>query len=104
VRDADGAGRRVAREFLDEIAELALGTAADQLAALDRAYARRVIAAIFHALQPVDEAVRDLGRADDSDNSAHVFLLSFKACKARESPAWPPENPLHSASRERDRG
>src|SRR3546814_10227563 len=78
VCDANEARRGVAAKFLDEIAELTLGAATDQLAALDRAHARRIIAAIFHALQPVDEAVRHLGRADDSDDSAHgwrAFLL-----------------------------
>jgi transcriptional regulator with AAA-type ATPase domain len=61
----------MAGEFLDEIIELPLGAAADQLAVLDRANARRVIAAILHAPQPVDEAIRHLGLADNSDDSAH---------------------------------
>src|SRR3546814_13562191 len=88
VRDADGAGRGIAAKFLDQIAELAFGAAADQLAALDRAHARRIIAAVLHALPPVDEAVRPLGRADDSANSANGTCISFTPLSESGSPAY----------------
>ena len=74
MRNADGSGRGVTREFPDQIREFALGAAADQLAILHGAHARAVIAAIFHPLQPIDEAIGDLVLADNSDNSAHVGL------------------------------
>src|SRR3546814_5352464 len=69
--DTDGAGRGVGREFAHQIRQLPLRTAADQRAALDRADTRRIIAAIFHAAQPVDEAIRHLILADNSDDSTH---------------------------------
>src|SRR3546814_1817461 len=73
VCDANEARRGVAAKFLDEIAELTLGAATDQLAALDRAHARRIIAAIFHALQPVDEAVRHL-RSEEHTSELQTLM------------------------------
>src|SRR3546814_9668900 len=65
------ARRGMGREFLDQIGEFPFGAATDQRAVLDRADPGRIIAAIFHAAQPVDEAIRHLILADDSDDSAH---------------------------------
>src|SRR3546814_19899116 len=87
------ARRGMGREFLDQIGEFPFGAATDQRAVLDRADPGRIIAAIFHAAQPVDEAIRHLILADDSDDSAHgwpAFLTMYRGCGC---PAWRPENP-----------
>src|SRR3546814_1266883 len=84
--------------FLAQIGEFPFGAATDQRAVLDRADPGRIIAAIFHAAQPVDEAIRHLILADDSDDSAHgwpAFLTMYRGCGC---PAWRPENPSCSAS------
>ncbi len=55
VADADGAGERLARELGFEIAQLAFGAAAREVAVFERGDARGVVAAIFEALERVDE-------------------------------------------------
>ena len=59
VSDADIAGRVIVFQHCDQIGELALGPAADQLAAVNRANPSAVIATIFHPFQSVDQAIRD---------------------------------------------
>ena len=71
-----GAGLR--GELRDEIDQLARGAAADQLAVDDGADARAVIAAIFHPPQAIDQPVRDLFLADNTDDSTHVGGLSLE--------------------------
>src|SRR4051812_41740912 len=53
VGDADDTAERLRLKLSREIVELSLGTAAHELAMVDRADAGAVIAAIFEPLQPV---------------------------------------------------
>ena len=71
MRDADVARRRVARQLALEIAELALGTPADELPFMQRADAGAVVAPVLHAAQAIDEPLRDRFLADDTDDAAH---------------------------------
>ena len=71
VADADRAGERLEPELLLEILELALGAAPRQLAVFERGDARGIVAAIFQALERIDELRRRRFSADDSDNAAH---------------------------------
>ncbi len=71
VADADRALERLALELGFEIAKLALGAAARQAAAFQRGHAGGVIAAIFEALERIDQLHRDRLAAEDADNSAH---------------------------------
>ena len=71
VGDASGAGCGITRQFEHQIAELARRASADQLSAIERADTGRIIAAIFHAAQAIDETLRNLILANDADNSTH---------------------------------
>ena len=79
VRNADIAGCRIAGEFLDEVVELPLRTAADQLAVKHGAHARAVITAILHSPKAIDQTVCHCFLADDTNNATHLFcfLWSF---------------------------
>ena len=55
-----------------EIAQLALGAPARQPAAFQRGDAGGVIAAIFQALERIDQLRRDRLAAENADNSAHA--------------------------------
>ena len=83
--DADIAVQRFRGEHAREIVELALGTAAIELAALNRADAGHVIAAIFEALQTVEQALRHRFATDDPDNSAHVTACPSSPARAAEA-------------------
>ena len=74
VADADGAVERRLAQPVFQIAELALGAAARQRAALQRRDARGIIAAIFEALERVDELPRHRLMAENPDNPAQVRL------------------------------
>jgi len=84
VRYSRGAMQGMLGELARQIVELALGAAPFELAALDRADAGRIVAAIFEALQPVEQALRDVRFADDPDDPAHASRISFNRC-AREA-------------------
>ena len=71
VADADHAVERLDAQLCREIAELALGAAARDLAALERRDAGAVIAAILEPLQRIDQARRDRFDPDDPDDAAH---------------------------------
>ena len=71
VADADQPGERLAREFLFQILQLAFGAAPRQHAVFEGGDAGRIIAAIFEALERIDQERRDRFAADDSDNAAH---------------------------------
>ena len=71
VADADGAGERFARQQRLEIAELALGAPARDVAVHQRRDAGGIVAAIFEALEPVEQQRRHRGLADDAENAAH---------------------------------
>ena len=71
MADADGARQRLLGEPDLEIAQLAFGAAAGQVAGLQRRDPGQVIAAVFQPLQGIDHARRDRLAAEDSDDSAH---------------------------------
>src|SRR5580704_6109636 len=71
VADADGARQRLLGQPHFEIAELAFGTTAGQVAGLQRRDPGRVIAAVFQPLQSIHHAARDRLAAQDTDDSAH---------------------------------
>ena len=73
VRDADAAVQRLRLELAREIVELALGAPADELAVVDRADTGGIVAAIFEALQPVEQPLSDVRFPDNSDNPAHTL-------------------------------
>ena len=72
VADADGARQRLARKPLLQVLELALGAPPRQHAVLERGDARGIVAAIFEALERIDQLRRGRLTADDSDNAAHA--------------------------------
>ena len=87
VGDADGTRRRLLRQHLDQIAQLALRPAADHPGAItaivQRAHAGGIIAAIFHAPEAIDQPVDHRFTADDPDNAAHRSVaLHASACGA----------------------
>ena len=59
---------------LFEVAELALGAAARQRAVLQRRDAGGIVAAVFEALERIDELARHRLTAENSDNPAQVAL------------------------------
>ena len=63
VADADAAGERRAAELVLEVAELALGAAAREVAVLQRRDAGRIVAAVFQPLQRIDQQRRHRRRA-----------------------------------------
>ncbi len=71
VADADLAAERFALETVLERAQLAFGAPAAEHAVLQRGDAGRVIAAIFEALERVDQLARDRPVPENSDDSAH---------------------------------
>jgi hypothetical protein len=76
------------RQLVDQMDQLARRAAADQLAVIDGAHARRVIAAIFHPAQTIDQTVRDFLFADDANDAAHL----------RVCPCFCPPCPMVGAS------
>ena len=69
--NTDLTGGRMVRQFHDQVVELPLGPATDQLAVLNRADTGAVVAAVFHPAHPVDKTLRNGLVADNTDNSAH---------------------------------
>ena len=72
-----------------EIAELALGAAALDVAVHQRGDAGAVIAAIFQPAQRIQDQRRRRPRADDANDAAHLasFPLQFRAASPRRGPA-----------------
>ena len=87
VADADGARERLLGEPDLEIAELTFGAAAGEAAGLERRHARRIVAAVFQALQSIDHARRDRRLTEDSDDSAHEANPSLNPVRPRRSRA-----------------
>ncbi len=58
MADADGAGQRLAREPDLEVFQLAFGAAAGQHAVFERRHAGGIVAAVFEALERLDELRR----------------------------------------------
>ena len=71
VADADRALERLARELAFEVAQLAFGAPAREVPAFERGDAGRVIAAVFEALERIDELHRHRLTAENADNPAH---------------------------------
>ena len=87
VGDARRSTQRVSRELAREVVELALRAPPVQPALVDRADARRIIAAIFQPLEPVEQPFSDAGLPNDPDDSAHVTRpLSWSSVRGN---AWP---------------
>ena len=55
-----------------EIAQLALGAPARQLAMLQRGHPRGIVAAVFKPLERIDEQRRNRLTPENADNSAHA--------------------------------
>ena len=82
VADADRAGERLAVQPRLEVAQLALGAPARQRAALERGDAGGIVAAIFEALERVDELPRHRLTAENPDNPAHSAPIPLAAIGA----------------------
>jgi hypothetical protein len=82
VTDADRAGERLAREPLLEVLQLAFGAPTRERAALQRRDAGGIIAAIFEALERVDELTRDRLAPENSNDSAQSALYPLAATGA----------------------
>ena len=65
------AAERLAAQPVLEVAQLALGAAARQRAVLEGGDAGGIVAAIFEALQRVDQLPRDRLTAENADDPAH---------------------------------
>ena len=76
VPDADGAVQRLLGKQRFEIAQLALGAPAGQLAVFQRGEPRRIIATIFEPLERVDERTGDRTLAKNADNATHPRIPS----------------------------
>ena len=68
IEPESGAAASLASRFL----ELALGAPAFELAVLERRHASRIVAAVFEALQRIDDRARDRPRSQNANNPAHV--------------------------------
>ncbi len=77
VADADQPVERPARKLGLEVAQLAFGAAADQLAALERGDAGGVVAALFQPPQRLDHVERDGVLAQDSRQCRTCACLRF---------------------------
>jgi hypothetical protein len=64
-----------------EVNQLSFGATAYQLAAVERAQPSAVVPAVFHSLEPVDEALRDGLVADDSNDAAHDCCFRSKSVR-----------------------
>ena len=89
VADPDGAFERLAGKLRFQILELAFRAPPRQHAMLERGDAGRIVAAIFEALERVDEQRRDRLVADDSDDAAHP-------CRWSPWPTVAPDARVHS--------
>ena len=63
---------RLAAQLTCEIVELPLGTAAGELAVIDRADAGAVIAAVLKALEAIEQPLRDQRFPDNRNDPAHM--------------------------------
>src|SRR5215510_9448726 len=79
VADADGTGQRLARQQRLEVAELALGAPARDVAVHQRGDAGGIVAAICEALETVEQQRRHRRLADDAEDAAHQLAPSEDA-------------------------
>ena len=75
VADAGRAHQRLGLQLQLEIAQLAFGAAAAEMAVVDGGDAGRIVAAIFEPLQRVDQLLSDRPLAEDANDAAHRPLL-----------------------------
>ena len=75
VADAGVAGERLLGELGLQVAQLALGAPARQVAVFQRRHAGQVIAAIFQPLQRIDQKRRHRFLTEDANDPAHVRKL-----------------------------
>jgi len=75
MSDARVAPQGLLQQATFEVAQLALGTPALQVAVLDGGDAGRVIAAILEPTQRIDEVRGDSLLPDNSDDTAHAFRI-----------------------------
>ena len=75
MADAGRARKRLGFQLQLEIAQLAFGAAAAEMAVVDGGNASRIVAAIFEALQRIDELLSDRPLAEDANDAAHRPLL-----------------------------
>ena len=80
MADAGVAHQRLALQALFEIAQLAFGAPPRQVAVLEGGDAGGIVAAIFQALQRVDQLFGDRSLAEDANDPAHRPLLPRTRC------------------------
>src|SRR5207248_2652483 len=68
MRDPGGAAERMLGKLTRQIVELALGPAPLKIAVVDGTDAGRIVAAIFEALEAVEQPARDVRPPNDPDN------------------------------------
>ena len=73
VANADIAGQRLVSEPGDKRLQFALGAAAAELAVIERGDAGGVVAAVFEALERIDQMAGDRFAPENSDDPAHPF-------------------------------
>ena len=71
---------RLAAQPAFEIAQLAFGAPAREVAVLERGDAGGIVAAIFEALERIDELHRDRLAPENADNPAHDAAVSPIRC------------------------
>ncbi len=77
MADADIAGERLALQPLFQRLQFALGAPARQRAMIERGDAGGVVAAIFKALERIDQMARHRFASENSDDPAHPFGRPF---------------------------
>src|SRR4051812_16372651 len=76
VRNSGRAVERLRRQLSRQVVELALGPPPLELPVLDRADAGGIITAIFEPLEAVEQPLRHVGPADNSNDSAHYACVT----------------------------
>jgi len=72
MRDADMAGGRIMAEHFGQIAQLAFGAPPHQLAIVHGADPSRVITAIFHPPQAIDQIIDNVAPGENSNDTTHA--------------------------------
>ena len=82
VGNASRAVERMLGKLAREIVELALGPPPLELAVMDRADTRGIVAPIFEALKAVEQPLRHVRSSDNSNDPTHALRNSFNAARA----------------------
>jgi hypothetical protein len=88
MTDADRSGQRLAGQPVFQIPQLAFGATPRQHATLERGDACGIVAAVFEALERIDELGRSRLAADYSDNAAHPSVCSPQPLPGRDPVEW----------------